>query len=557
MTRSTQKRYGPLMTVRVYNSLTREKEELVPLRPGKLGVYVCGVTVYDLCHVGHARVYTVFDTIVRWLRRDHQVTYVRNFTDVDDKIIRRANERGEDPIALAARFADEFHVDMARLGVGQADVEPRVTTHMGEIVDFIDELIGKGFAYRVPSSSSVEGAGNDVYFRVKQMPSQRYLQLSGRHLEDLQAGARVAVDERKEDPMDFALWKSAKPNEPSWDSPFGHGRPGWHIECSAMAKKHLGVTFDLHGGGKDLIFPHHTNEIAQSECCHDAPMAKTWVHNGFINFNDEKMAKSVGNFFTIRELWPYCTGEALRFFLLATHYRGDVNFDVESSCPHCQAPLTPAEQSALSCGSCGMAMTQDELRSRVRFPNLEEAERRVQYVYQTVQRIERVLATTTTEDGPSLEFAFSKPGMPFTPWADFEAGLNDDFNTPRGIAALNEVLKVANLLVAGREKELIGNKLKPGVRALLLSECLRLIRDMGKVLGLGEGDAGPFLLEQRALRLKAKGLSHDVVEALLAERAAKKAEKDFAAADAVRARIIEMGIEVMDVAGGAVEWSVV
>ncbi len=545
------------MTVRVYNSLTREKEDLVPLRPGKLGVYVCGVTVYDLCHVGHARVYTVFDTIVRWLRRDHQVTYVRNFTDVDDKIIRRANERGEDPIALASRFADEFHVDMARLGVGHADVEPRVSTHMDEIVDFVTQLENKGFAYRVPSTSTVTGAGDDVYFRVRQMPAGRYLQLSGRHLEDLQAGARIAVDDRKEDPMDFALWKSAKPDEPSWASPFGQGRPGWHIECSAMAKKHLGVTFDLHGGGKDLIFPHHTNEIAQSECAHGEVMAKTWVHNGFINFNDEKMAKSVGNFFTIRELWPYCTGEALRFFLLATHYRGDVNFDVETSCPHCQTPLSPAEQSALSCTSCAMAMTTHELRSRVRFPNLEEAERRVQYLYQTIERIEQVLATTTTDDGPSLEFAFSKPGVPFTPWADFEAGMNDDFNTPRAIAALNEVLKVANLLVAGREKELIGNKLKPGVRALVLSECLRLVRDMGKILGLGEAEASSFVLEQRALRLKAKGLQADVVEALLAERALKKSEKDFAAADAVRARLVEMGIEVMDVAGGGVAWSVV
>jgi cysteinyl-tRNA synthetase len=555
------------MTVRLYNSLTREKEELVPLRPGKLGVYVCGVTVYDLCHVGHARVYVVFDTIVRWLRRDHQVTYVRNFTDVDDKIIRRANERGEDPIALASRFADEFHVDMGRLGVGPADVEPRVSTHMGEIVDFIGELEAKGFAYRVPTSSSVEGAGNDVYFRVKNMASSRYLQLSGRHLEDLQAGARVAVDERKEDPMDFALWKSAKPGEPSWTSPFGQGRPGWHIECSAMSKKHLGVTFDLHGGGKDLIFPHHTNEIAQSECAHGEVMARYWVHNGFINFNDEKMAKSVGNFFTIRELWPYCTGEALRFFLLSTHYRGDVNFDVNSSCPVCNAELSPQEQSDLVCNACtargttpdGDALepiTNEQLRSRVRFPNLEEAERRVQYLYQTIARIERVLATTSTQDGPSLEFAFSKPGTPFTPWADFEAGLNDDFNTPRGIAALNDVLRVANLLVAGREKELIGNKLAPGVRALLLAECLRLIKEMGKVLGLGEADAAPFLETQRALRLKAKGLSADVIEGLLRERAEKKAAKDFAAADAVRAKIVEMGIEVMDTPAG-VEWSVI
>ena len=543
------------MTTRVFNSLTREKEELVPLRPGKLGIYVCGVTVYDLCHVGHARVYVVFDTVVRWLRRDHQVTYVRNFTDVDDKIIRRARERGEDPIALAARYVDEFHADMARLGVGPADVEPKVSTHMVEIIDFVAELEKRGFAYRVPTSSTVEGAGDDVYFRVREMPAARYLQLSGRHLEDLQAGARVAIDERKEDPMDFALWKSAKPGEVSWDSPFGKGRPGWHIECSAMSKKHLGVTFDIHGGGKDLIFPHHTNEIAQSECAHGEVMARYWLHNGFINFNDEKMAKSVGNFFTIRELWPFCTGEALRFFLLSTHYRGDVNFDVVTSCPSCAAELNPTDQHALVCSHCQAALTTEGLRQKVRFPNLEEAERRVQYLYQTHHRIDGVLATTEPADGASLEFAFSKPGQPFTPWADFEAGMNDDFNTPKAIAALNDVLRVANLLVAGREKELTGQKLKPGVRALLLTECQRLMRAMGKALGLGEAEAAPFLAGQRALRLRAKGIDQAVVEQLIAERTQKKTEKDFAAADVVRERLKAMDIEVMDTPAG-VEWGV-
>jgi cysteinyl-tRNA synthetase len=544
------------MPVRLQNSLTREKEELVPLRPGKLGVYVCGVTVYDLCHVGHARVYVVFDTVVRWLRRDHQVTYVRNFTDVDDKIIRRANERDEDAIALAARFVDEFHDDMAWLGVARADIEPKVSDHMDEIVDFIVALEDKGFAYRVESASDVEGAGFDVYFRVNKMDHARYLQLSGRHLEDLHAGARVAVDERKEDPSDFALWKSAKPREVSWDSPWGKGRPGWHIECSAMSKKHLGVTFDIHGGGKDLIFPHHTNEIAQSECAHGEPMSRYWMHNGFINFNDEKMAKSVGNFFTIRELRPFCSGEALRFFLLSTHYRGDVNFDVVTSCATCAKALTTAEQQALRCDGCNSQLDTESLRNKVRFPNLDEAERRIQYLYQTHRRIDEVLATTPTVDGPTLEFAFSKPGEPFTPWADFDAGMNDDFNTPKAIAALNDVLRVANLLVAGREKELIGQKLKPGVRALLLGECQRLMRAMGAALGFGEADAAPFLESQRALRLKAKGLSRDEIEGLLAERAAHKERKDFAAADAVRARLIAMEIEVMDTPAG-VAWGVI
>ncbi|MBM4280442.1 MAG: cysteine--tRNA ligase [Deltaproteobacteria bacterium] len=543
------------MALRVFNSLHRTKEDFVPLHPGRIGLYVCGVTVYDLCHVGHARVYVVFDTIVRWLRRDHAVTYVRNFTDVDDKIIKRAHERGEDPIALAARYADEFQVDMDRLGVARADVEPRVSTHMAEIVAFIALLEDKGFAYRVVSTSDVDGAGFDVYFRVKNMAAQRYLQLSGRNVDDMLAGARVAVDERKEDPLDFALWKSAKPGEVAWDSPFGRGRPGWHIECSAMSKKHLGVTFDLHGGGKDLIFPHHTNEIAQSECAHGEVMARYWLHNGFINFNDEKMAKSVGNFFTIRELWPYATGQALRFFLLSTHYRGDVNFEVSTSCPSCRAELAVADQQALRCSACGATTTKEALRQQVRFPGLEEAERRVQYLYETRRRIDATLAKTAPEDGPTLASTFGKPGEPFSPWDDFVAAMDDDFHTPRAIAALHDVLRVANLLVAGREKELTGSKLRPAQRATLLSQCRRLLQDMGGILGLDADDTGAFLEAQRDLRLAARGLDKAKIEALLVARVAAKANKDFAAADAARADLVALGLEVKDTPEG-VEWNV-
>lgn len=544
------------MTLRVFNSMTRQKEDFTPLRPGKLGLYVCGVTVYDLSHVGHARVYVVFDSIVRYLRRSYAVTYVRNFTDVDDKIIKRANELGEDPIALAARYVDEYHQDMAALGVAKADIEPKVSTHMQEIIDFIVELEAKGFAYRVATQSTVEGAGHDVYFRVKNMAAQRYLQLSGRSLDDMMNGThRVAVDERKEDPLDFALWKSAKPGEIFWDSPFGKGRPGWHIECSAMSKKHLGVTFDMHGGGKDLIFPHHTNEIAQSECAHGEVMARCWLHNGFINFNDEKMSKSVGNFFTIRQLWPYCTGDALRFLLLSTHYRGDVNFDVLSHCPKCGAELTPAEQNDKKCQACGQASTQEELRSRVSFPGLEEAERRIQYFYETKNRIDSYLSKNPKEDGPSLEFAFSKPGQPFAPWQDFLDAYDDDFNTPKAIAALIEVMRIANLLVAGREKEVTGQKLKPAIRAHLLVECRQVLRDMAGILGVGEKEAAPFLAEQRALRLQVRGIDQARIDALLAERADAKRNKDFQKADAARDALVALGIEVRDTPDG-VEWNV-
>lgn len=543
------------MVLRLLNSLTRQKEEFHPLKPGKLGIYVCGVTVYDLCHVGHARVYVVFDTIVRFLRRDFSVTYVRNFTDVDDKIIRRSAERDEDPLALAARFVDEFHADMATLGVARADIEPKVSTHMDEIVRFVAELEEKGFAYRVKSTSSVAGAGDDVYFRVKNMPATRYLQLSGRNLDDMMSGARVAIDERKEDPLDFALWKSAKPGEIAWDSSFGRGRPGWHIECSAMAKKHLGITFDIHGGGKDLIFPHHTNEIAQSECNHGEVMARHWLHNGFINFNDEKMAKSVGNFFTIRELWPYCTGEALRFFLLSTHYRGDVNFDVVTSCLSCSVELPLADQTALACSACAAVLTREGLRQRVRFPNLEEAERRIQYIYETMARIDGYVTKNAAVDGPSLEFAFSLPGQPFQPWEDFLDAFNDDFNTPKAIAALNDLLRVANLLVAGREIEVTGRKFKPSFRSRLLTEGRALLGDMGALLGFGEKNPKVFLSEQRGLRLKVRGVAPATVEALMQERAAAKQQKDFARADAVRAALVELGVEVRDTPDG-VEWGV-
>jgi cysteinyl-tRNA synthetase len=535
------------MTLRVFNSMTRQKEDFVPLRPGKVGMYVCGVTTYDLCHVGHARVYVVFDTILRWLRRDHQVTYVRNFTDVDDKIIKRANEAGEDPLALAARFADEFHKDMDALGVMRADIEPRVSTHIPEIIAFIEELEKRGYAYRVPTSSSVAGAGDDVYFRVKKFDGARYLQLSGRNLEDMTAGARVAVDERKEDPMDFALWKSAKPGELFWESPFGKGRPGWHIECSAMSEKHLGVTFDIHGGGKDLVFPHHTNEIAQSECRHDgAVMSRYWLHNGFVNVEAEadaienveeivdehgnkvkvqKMSKSLGNFFTIREVFKLFTPESLRMLLLSTHYRGPIAFS----------------------------------------PRLvEEAEKRVQYLYETKRKIARTLEKVPPEDGPSLEKTFSghvnSSGQggkeaSFRPMATFIEGMEDDFNTPRAVAALTELLKVSNLLVDGREKELIGQKLKPAIRSCLLREARQIIDQMGEVLGVGQKDPSAFLEEQRTLRLKAKGIDGDEVKRLLDERAAARGRKDYPAADEARDALLRLGVEVRDTPEG-VEWSV-
>ena len=307
------------MTLRVYNTLGRKKEIFEPIEAGKVRMYVCGPTVYDSCHIGHARSVVVFDVIVRYLEAaGYAVTYVRNFTDVDDKIIKRASEMGIGTAQLAEKFIAEFYRDMDALNIRRATVEPRATEHIDAIVQVIERLFEKDLAYVVDG---------DVYFSVTDFAD--YGKLSGRKLEDMEAGARVDVDDRKRNPFDFALWKSAKPGEPSWKSPWGRGRPGWHIECSAMSGVFLGESFDIHGGGKDLIFPHHENEIAQSEAYSDKPFAHYWMHNGYININNEKMSKSKGNFFTVRDILAQYEAEVLRFFILSAQYRNPINFSEE------------------------------------------------------------------------------------------------------------------------------------------------------------------------------------------------------------------------------------
>jgi cysteinyl-tRNA synthetase len=307
--------------LQIYNSLTKEKETFTPIEPGKVRLYVCGMTVYDYCHVGHARVLVMFDVVVRYLRaRGFDVTYVRNITDIDDKIIKRASENGETIDALTARFIDAMHEDADQLGVLRPDQEPRATRHMGEIIRMIETLIARGFAYAAPN--------RDVYYRVRSFP--HYGQLSGKSIDDLQVGARVEADESKDDPLDFVLWKAAKPGEPYWDSPWGQGRPGWHIECSAMSTCCLGNHFDIHGGGLDLQFPHHENEIAQSEGATGEKFVNLWMHNGFVRVDDEKMSKSLGNFFTIREVLKKYDPEVVRYFILASHYRSPLNYGDES-----------------------------------------------------------------------------------------------------------------------------------------------------------------------------------------------------------------------------------
>jgi cysteinyl-tRNA synthetase len=303
--------------LKLYNSLVRDKQEFVPIEPGKVRMYVCGMTVYDYCHLGHARVLVVFDMITRWLRASgYDVDYVRNVTDIDDKIIKRALENGEPFTALTQRFIEAMHEDSAALGVLPPDNEPRATDYVGKMLTMIQALIDNGHAYAA--------ANGDVYYAVQSFPN--YGRLSGKSLEDLRAGERVEIDPNKRDPMDFALWKAAKPDEPSWPSPWGPGRPGWHIECSVMSSDLLGNHFDIHGGGQDLQFPHHENEIAQSEGAHNCKFVNYWLHNGFVRVDDEKMSKSLGNFFTIREVLAKYDPEVVRFFILRAHYRSPLNY---------------------------------------------------------------------------------------------------------------------------------------------------------------------------------------------------------------------------------------
>ena len=342
------------MAIAFYDTLSGEKRPFEPREPGKAKVYVCGPTVYDYAHLGHVRCYTVFDVLVRHLRRrGHEVTYVRNFTDVDDKILKRAAEKGEEPLALSKRFTEAFLEDMARLNVLEADVQPKVSEHIAEIIDLIRRLIANGHAY---------ASNGDVYFDVESY--EAYGKLSHRKLEDLAAGASGRTDteetSRKKHPADFALWKGAEDGGPlAWDSPWGSGRPGWHIECSAMSMKHLGESFDIHGGGLDLTFPHHENEIAQSEAATKKTYSGLWIHNGFVEVGKEKMSKSLGNFFTARQLMERVEAEALRWFVLTVGYRSPLNFDWD----------------------------QDDEGNILGFPSLEEAERRVEYIYRTRVRV--------------------------------------------------------------------------------------------------------------------------------------------------------------------------
>ncbi|NWF37840.1 cysteine--tRNA ligase [Mariprofundus sp. NF] len=366
------------MTLHVYNTISRKKELFIPLVEGKVGMYVCGVTVYDYCHVGHARVMVVFDIINRWLQQSgYDVDYVRNFTDVDDKIINRANERGVSISELTTEMIAAFHEDADALGCPRPTHEPLATSHMDEMIEMIDALVKKGHAY-------VSDSG-DVLYAVRKFPE--YGLLSGKNIDELESGSRVDVDHTKRDPLDFVLWKMAKEDEPGWESPWGTGRPGWHIECSAMSCSHLGTTFDIHGGGMDLKFPHHENEIAQACAANDGDFARYWLHNGFVNINSEKMSKSLGNFFTIREVLKSYHPEVLRMFMLGTHYRSALDFS-------------------------------DQV--------LDEAKSALDRLYETKKRL--------------AETAAMGAALP----QKFVDSMNDDFNTPEALAVLFDSSRALN-----------------------------------------------------------------------------------------------------------------
>jgi cysteinyl-tRNA synthetase len=474
------------MTIRLYNTATRTKEEFHPLEPGKVRMYVCGVTVYDLCHIGHARSSIVFDVMVRYLRsRGFEVNYVRNFTDIDDKIIERARALGKDTATLAQEQIDAFYEDMGRLGVMKADHEPRATNFIAGMIDMIRVLMEKGFAYL---------EGNDVFYSVESFWG--YGALSGRKLEEMKAGSRVAVDEKKRHPMDFVLWKGAKPGEPQWPSPWGPGRPGWHIECSVMSSYYLGPTFDIHGGGKDLLFPHHENERAQSLAANGGDFARYWVHNGFVTVESEKMSKSTGNFLTIRDALEIYHPEVLRIFLLSKHYRSPLDFSRDTVLEF---------QSAL-----------------VR-------------IYRTLQRVDEILGDHRFKGEESAKDLSGDGEGSFL--QEFIRVMDDDLNTAGGIGLLFDKTKEMNRVIDAQtgtpDRETLSG----------LDSDRRDLLTAGRVLGILTEQPRVFL---QKLSMPDLPIPEGEIERMIDDRARARMEKRWADADAIRSRLKEIGIVLED-----------
>jgi len=472
--------------MKIFNTLTGKKEELVTLKPEVVNMYVCGPTTYNYIHLGNARPLVVFDTVRRYLAfRGYRVFYVQNFTDVDDKIINRAREEGEDPIALAERYINEYYQDADTLGIIRADIHPRVSEHIPDIVSTILGLVNKGFAYEVDG---------DVYYRVKKF--DHYGRLSKRSLDDMLAGARVEVNDRKEEPVDFALWKKAKPGEPAWASPWGEGRPGWHIECSVMSTKYLGETFDIHGGGADLIFPHHENEIAQAEAYTGRPFVNYWMHNGFITVNSEKMSKSLGNFFILRDILAQYPNDVVRFYLIATHYRSPLDFDDGK---------------------------------------LEEARKALGRLKTTLNLGAEFLAVPFNQDNSQLRPEQNKlEEEAANQQALFIEAMDDDFNTAKALGYLFDLSHSINSFVAqgvpGNEND-----------ARVLENVLNTFAQLGTVLGI-------FIDRDREQKHSVDAL----LDLLLSIRNQARAEKDYQLADLVRDLLNRLEVKVEDKASGSI-----
>ena len=467
----------------IYDSLTGRKQSFIPLVEGKVGMYVCGMTVYDYCHIGHARVMVGFDMAVRWLKQlGYEVNYVRNITDIDDKIIARAAENGEEIGVLTERFIEAMHEDAMALGCESPDIEPRATAHIDEMQQMIETLVTNDYAYA--------GDNGDVYYAVDSFAD--YGKLSKRNLDDMQAGARVDVENDKRNPFDFVLWKAAKPDEPQWASPWGQGRPGWHIECSAMSTKCLGHTFDIHGGGHDLQFPHHENEIAQSEAATGCEYARHWMHFGFINVDGEKMSKSLDNFFTIRDVMAKYLPETVRFFLLSSHYRSQVNFSDSA---------------------------------------LDEAHNSLSRLYNALKLAEQQKQQTLNIDDALVNEAYSsETGQSFI------KAMNDDFNSSTAISVLFGLARDINKAIKAEDVE----------TAWQLAQQLKAL---AQVLNILQQPVQQFL--QAVVGDTAEnGLTDAMIDGLIVERAAAKTNKNFARADAIREQLKEAGIELEDSRAG-------
>ena len=479
------------MALAVFNTLGGRKEPFEPITPGRVKMYVCGVTVYDLCHVGHARANVAFDVIVRYLRyRGYEVTFVRNFTDIDDKIIQRANREGTGYREISGRYIEAFYRDFDRLGLLRPDAEPRATEHIPDIVGLIGRLIEGGMAY---------AADGDVYYSVREFAG--YGKLSGKKAEELLAGARVEVGERKRDPLDFALWKASKPGEPSWDSPWGAGRPGWHIECSAMAMKHLGTTFDIHGGGKDLVFPHHENEIAQSEGATGKPFARYWIHNGFVNVDNEKMSKSLGNFFTLRDVLEKVKPDVLRFFLASSHYRSPIDYSDKS---------------------------------------LAEAKAGLDRLYRVKEKAEGCA-------GAGAEATSVPDGEEFAPLRDaplrFVEAMDDDFNTAAALGRLFDAARALNRLSPAdpaSDREAAGRFLAGYAILEPLFDVLGLLRESAQEYFRAEPASAVVAAGAEA------GLDEGEILRRIEARSAARGRKDFAEADRIRRELESLGIVLED-----------